>query len=38
MSEHLIIPDLDGIPEDETAEPDNAEVEHTVPPEELDES
>lgn len=31
----LIIPELDGVPEDDTAEPDDADVEHVVPDEEL---
>lgn len=34
--EQLIIPNLDGIPEDDTAEPLNAEVEHIIPDREDD--
>lgn len=33
-----IIPDLEGIPEDDSAEPEDADVAHDVPADELDES
>lgn len=36
MDDDLIIPDLDGIPEDDTAEPADADVAHEVPAEEIE--
>ena len=32
----LITPDLDGVPVDDDAEPDDAGIEHTATPEEVD--
>lgn len=34
---NLVMPDLDGIPEDDNAEPDDAGVEHLATPEQVDE-
>ncbi len=33
-----VIPELDGVPEDDEAEPADADVQHVVPPDEIDES
>lgn len=34
----LVVPDLDGVPEDDSAEPEDADVQHTATPEEVDEA
>ena len=33
--EDLVVPELGDVPEDDTAEPDGAEVQHTASPEEV---